>query len=362
MSIEDIYKSEVERRRQAIVNLKLSLIDTNAALEQFNDLDETYKTTQKEFEDKLNCIYKETRHYTGEWPLVYNFSKSDRYPYFAGATDDDCNPYYRISLVEAGQDEGISPLDSPPNRTGGAAINRYRAYANETPLRSAALTALQAYPDRTFEGAGASGGSCSDPLYTNQTSCLLAMETWTQDYESNTAVDLLLNALNPWKAEIADLKTDLCNSELDSSTAATLLQDILDEIAIIEAELPPAPTYPNLTPNSGTCSNPLYTDEATCTLNGGIWDQPLQDAIDATAAYIQTDMPTDIDSRKAPLASKASTNEKKFFGIIGLRLHQINGSYSKIQQLKDQKRTNEGLVADHIKSVANINVLRVKES
>ena len=78
--------------------------------------------------------------------------------------------------------------------------------------------------------------------------------------------------------------------------------------------------------------------------------------------YINNDMPTDIDPRKTSLNSKSELLEKKHFGIIGLRLHQINGSYSKVQNLKDQKKTNLGLIEDHKKSIADINVLRVSES
>lgn len=341
MSKEDIYAGEVVRRRKSIDDVTNGLIDIGAALEQFNDLDETYKSEQKIFEDRLNCIYLETRHYNGNWPIVYNFVKSDKHPYFNGDSDDDCNPYYRISRVIAGLDEGLSPYNSEPTRTGGPNVNRYRAYANENTLRSTALSVLQAYPNTIYEGGGVTGGSCSDPQYTTQSVCLLEDEIWTPAYESNTAVDLLLNALNPWKTALTQLKADLCGSELDKTVADALIQDIIDQINVVISELPPAPVYPNITPSATVA---------------------LQNAINATIAYIQTDMPADIDSRKTSLNSKSELLEKKFYGIIGLRLHQINGSYSKVQSLKDQRKTNLGLIKDHKKSITDINILRVKES
>lgn len=362
MSKEDIYAEEVARRRKAITDLQNGLIDVNASIEQFNDLDETYKVEQKTFKDRLDCIYLETRHYNGNWPIVYDFAKSDRYPYFNGDADDDCNPYYRISEVIAGNDDGIAPQFSEPTRSGGSAINRFRSYTNENTLRSTALSALQAYPDRT--GENNPQGSCSDPQYTDETTCTNNGGTWTEEYApGSTAPELLEAALDPWRASLVELKGDLCSDELDATGIADLIQDIIDQIDIIKAELPAPPTYPDQTPNlSNGCSNPIYTDKTSCELNGATWLGDLKNAIEAVIDYINNEMATDIDGRKTVLNEKSTLLEQKFFGIIGLRLHQINGSFSKVKSLKDQKQTNLGLIEDHKKSIADINVLRVKES
>lgn len=362
MSKENIYADEVARRRKSIEDLQNGLIDVNAAIEQFNDLDETYKVEQKGFKERLECIYKETRHYNGHWPIVYNFAQSDRYPYFNGDQNDDCNPYYRISEVIAGNDDGLAPQFSEPTRSGGSAINRYRSYTNENTLRSNALSALQAYPDRSGEDNPT--GSCSDPLYTTQSACTLNGGTWSFEYApGTTAPEILEAALDPWRASLVQLKLDICSDELDATGITDLIQDIIDQIDIIKAELPNPPTYPDNTPNlANGCSDPSYTDRATCEFNGEIWLQDLKDAIEATEAYIQNEMVTDIDARKTSLNSKSDLLEKKFFGIIGLRLHQINGSFSKVKSLKDQKKTNLGLIEDHKKSISDINILRTNES
>lgn len=369
MSKEDIYAEEVARRRKSIEDIQNGLIDINAALEQFNDLDETYKGEQAEFKERLECIYKETRHYNGKWPIVYSNSQTERHPYFNGDADDDCNPYYRISKVIAGEDDGIAPLFSETTRTGGSAINRDRNYANENTLRSTALAALNAYPDTSNEGAGASGGSCSgedNPPQLTEAACILDNGTWTPEYgPGTTAPEILEDALTPWRAALLELKADLCTSELEDTgnAASDLIDDIVAQIDIIFTELPAPPTYPDTTPPlSNGCSDPIYLDKVTCEFNGEIWLADLKDAIEATIDHIDNDMPNDIDPRKASLNGKSNTLEQKHFGIIGLRLHQINGSYSKVQSLKDQKKTNLGLIEDNKKSIANINVLRVNDS
>lgn len=362
MSQNDIYKQERARRYKSIADLTNGNIDVRAAIEQFNKLDESYKKEEQGFREDLECIYKETRHHTANWPVVYSFNQTGRHPFFNGETDDDCNPYYRISLVIAGSDDGIAPVLSPITRTGGAVVNRFRAYTDENPLRTAARTALANYPDRTVEDSP-TGGSCAgetppgsgvDPI-----TCAANGGVWTPGYNTgDTAVEILQDALNPWRAEIVQLKADLCDADIATHQE---LQDIIDEVDDVLGLLPPIPTYPDQTPDpAGTCSNPFYTDEASCELNGHTWSSPLQDAIDNTVDYIDNEMVTTFDQRATDLTTKAEGLESKFFAIIGLRLHQINGSYAKLKQLKDQLKTNLGLIADHRKSIANINVLIVE--
>lgn len=370
MSKEDIFSQEVARRRLDIQGLRDSLPDINAALDQNSELDEAYKTNQQEFKNRLECIYKETRHYTGKWPIVYTNAQTEKYPYIQGDINDKCNPYYRISEIIAGNNEGLAPQFSEPTRTGGVDINRDRNYQNESTVRSAALSALQAYPDNSQEGENATGGSCSGETPsgsgTTEALCIANDGVWTREYgPGTTAPEKLQNALNAWKTPLVELKADLCTSELEDSggAAATLLQNIIDQIDIILANLPPVPIYPDVTPPpTYQCSNGFYLDQASCELAGHDWFSTLGDAITATINYIQNNMPTDIDPRNAKLIAKSELLEKKHFALIGLRLHQINGSFTKVKQLKSQRKDVNSLIQDHIKSIADINVIRVNDS
>jgi hypothetical protein len=59
---------------------------------------------------------------------------------------------------------------------------------------------------------------------------------------------------------------------------------------------------------------------------------------------------------------KTAVLEQKFFGVIGLRLHQINGSYTKLVAAKDQLKTHKSIINDHKKSIASLGVLIVGET
>lgn len=368
MSKEDIFSQEIARRRLDIQGLRDTLPDINASLDQNSELDEAYKTTQGEFKDKLDCIYKETRHYTGKWPIVYTNAQTEKYPYIQGDIDDKCNPYYRISEISAGNNEGLAPQFSEITRTGGVDINRDRNYTNESTLRATALSALQVYPDTSEEtGSYTCVGETPPGSGTNQTICEDNGGVWTPPVYApgSTAPEKLQSALTPWKNSIVELKADLCTGELEDTggTVATLLQNIIDQIDIILANLPPVPVYPDVTPPpTYQCSNPFYLDQASCELAGYDWFSTLGDAITATINYIQNDISGNLDPRKNQLASKAEVLEKKHFAIIGLRLHQINGSFTKVKQLKTQRKDVNSLIQDHVKSIADINILRVNNS
>jgi len=360
MSNNDTYRDERARRKKSIDDLINGNIDIVAAIEQFNKLDETYKTEEQGLRERLECIYKETRHHTANWPIVYSAAQTGKYPLFNGNTDDDCNPYYRISEVMAGNNDGIAPQFAEITRTGGPTINRHRTYEVEAPFRSTARTALVAYPDRSSEGLGnGTGGSCSNPQYTDEASCIAAPsgETWTPGYV-NTAPELLEAALTPWRAKLVQLKTDLCGAD---TAIDQELQDIIGAVDLVLSELPPPPIYPNETLDPAHCSNPFFTDQASCELAGATWDSTLRDAIDQVISYIDNEMVNTFDQRATDLTAEAETVEKKMFAIIGLRLHQINGSYAKIKQVKDQYQTNLGLIEDHKQSISNLNILIVKD-
>lgn len=363
MSKNNTYRDERARREKSIKDITNGNIEILAAIEQFNKLDETYKTEEQSIRERLECIYKETRHHTGSWPIVYSQAQTSKYPLFGGTTDEECNPYYRITEVKAGNNDGIAPQFAEITRTGGATINRHRTYDVESPLRSTARAALAAYPDRSFEDVSNTTGSCSDPQYTDEATCVAApgtpTPTWSLNYIGNTAPDLLRAALTPWKNKIIELKADLCNA--DAATTQEL-QSIIDGIDLVLSTLPPLPIYPDQTPDAAYCSNSLYTDQASCELAGAIWDSTLQDAINQTISNIDNEMVNIFDQRAADLTTKAETAEKKMFAIIGLRLHQINGSHAKVKQVKDQYKTNLGLIADHKQSISNINILITKDT
>lgn len=329
MSKVDIYRTEVARRRKSISDLEKGNVDTIAAIEQFNQLDESYKKEQLAFKEELDCIYLETRYYNGNWPVVYDFAQSDRYPYFNGDSDDDCNPYYKISLVIAGEEDGISPVLSDVDRTGGPEVNRYREHPNENTQRAAALTELENYPDTSDEvdNCGTDvddgmGGTIHIPAY-----C-----------PGDTGVEKLQAVLIPWRDNLINFKLDFCEG---TTALEDKVQEIIDEINNCLSLLPSIPTYPTNTPNPGPA---------------------LAASIAALIDFIENDMVTIFDTRRDDLNSRSELLEQKYFSIIGLRLHQVNGSYSKLLISKDQLETNKRVIEDHKKSIASINVLIVNEN
>jgi len=66
--------------------------------------------------------------------------------------------------------------------------------------------------------------------------------------------------------------------------------------------------------------------------------------------------------RKAKLDTDAATEEQIFFGLIKLRLHQANGSFSKLEVAKSQQGTTTSLIADNQKAIASLNLMKVKNS
>lgn len=337
MSINKVLIEELARRRESVKQLKQSLPDINAAIEQLNDLDESLRGKQMSIAGRLECIYKEKRQYDGDWPIVYTLAQTDKFPFFSD-TDDKCNPYFPISLVQSGQEDGLAPIFSDTNRSGGSTINRQRSFTNEElTLRADALTALENYPDTFTENEANSACSCSDPTYDNQTDCEDNGGTWECTYnEGVTAPEILEAALLDWRPKVVEVQGDVCVDE-DGSSIVTLLQGVIDNIDLVIAELPDPPIYPDNTPPAS-----------------GVLETAINDLI----SKINNDMANGLGDRLNALDELSGTLEDQFFGVIKLRLHQVNGSFSKVKNLKNQRKTNLSVIQDHEESIASINKLR----
>lgn len=337
MSKLDIINDEIARREANNQDLLATQQELEIAIEQFNKLDELYRTDEKASREDLECFYLENRHFTAKWPIVYSFSDTEFYPYTQGETDDLCNPYFPITRVKDGTFDGIEPLFAEPTRTGD--FGRDRDYTTpEPPLRDAAIIALQAYPDNSDETA--SSGSCSDPQYADQATCELNGETWTPGYgPGDTATEKLRAALDPWRAEIVAVQTDLCN---DDGTEAAFWQDILDNVDDVLAAIQTDVTYP------------AQTQDFT----PGSPEDLARDYLIANDSTFETH----VNNRSTFLSGEATLEEDVFFGIIKLRLHQANGSFSKLKAAKDDEGLRESLIADNNSAIESLNVLKVKNS
>jgi len=326
-------KIEIEKRRantEALVKAEEALL---VAVDEYTELDNGFKGELGSSRTDLEDIYKELRHYSGNWPIVYTDIQIDKYPYYNGETDDKCNPYFRMTAVQAG-DPGIEPIDAPTTRTTPAVYNRERVHDKEDIFRGAALTALNAYPDNTnetltttFECVGGLGGE------TTEGECTTNGGIWTEIdpvwAPEETAVGLLKAALNPWKSDIEVIIADVYSS----TSTVDFWQDILDEINNCLGLLPIEPTYPNQTPA------PIGA---------------LLTSIDSLKTYADTSTTTFVSSRKSDLETVSLSKEQLFFGIIKLRLHFVNGSYSKLKAASGQQSTNESLIRDNKEAIITL--------
>jgi len=251
MSKLDIINEEITRREQAIVNFEKAEVDLVAAIEQFNKLDEFYRDQEKGSRDILEYTYKENRHFTGEWPIVYSFADVEQRPYFK-ATDAECNPYFPITKVQDGTFDGISPLEALPSRTGAHQRQRTHATTEDVP-RVPALTALQAFPK--YDGPAGTPetgewlpsnwpaaptitpGFCT-PTATpdTQIQCNIDGGVWTPEQTAQdpvwvaaeTATALLRVKLDAWRADIIIIMADIHNTPSE----VAYWQGIVDDIDI----------------------------------------------------------------------------------------------------------------------------------
>lgn len=335
MSKLDIINAEIQRRIEFSDQLKKGEADLLAAQEQFSKLDEMYRGDEKTSREKLECLYKEARHFTGKWPKVYSFSNTEYYPFFNGTIDDECNPYFPISKIKNKTFDGLSPLNVAPN--GGSGIwSRDRSYSGqlEQSLRSTAMGAILAFPDISDEV-----GSCSDPAFTSQSACTSGGGTWGYAAGSR-ATEKLRAAVTPWRDKIQnDIIPDICQH---GTLGLSFWQNILNKLNSILSSVTIDVSYPNHT----------------------------QDFITGSAADLARDyfvsnsssINQDITNRINYLSSESSKEEQVFFGIIKLRLNQASGSFSKLKAIKNQINTNRSIIKDNTEAVASLNIMKVKSS
>ena len=360
MSKLDIINDEIARREANNVDLVTGQQDLEDTIEQFNKLDEFYRTDEKASRERLGCLYGENRHFTGKDPIVYSFSQTEIYPYYAGSTDAECNPYFPVTKVQDGTFDGISPLFAAPTGTGAFQRDNNFAATEDIP-RSAALTELNNFPDITGEPlpAGWPGPpviGCSDPQYLDQTSCQNNGETWGPLPDPvwngpDTAPALLRTALNNWKTDIQAIIADLCE---DDGTELAFWNGIIADIDIVLPAVATDAVFVRATGNS----DPAAWGQTQDFTPSSAEDIARNNLITAAT----TGVPNHIATRQSFLDGEASTEEEVFFGVMKLRIHQVNGSYSKLQAAKRSKEDTKKLIADNEDAIKSLNVLKVKNS
>jgi hypothetical protein len=231
----------------------------------------------------------------------------------------------------------LSPLFASPNRTG--AFQRDTNYSpTEDIARLEALDELQAFPDISGEPLPSNFPDPEDPPGSDP--------VWVG---SETAPALLRVALETWKLDIQLIQSNICE---DGSVNFDFWQDVVDDIDIVLAAITSDAVFVRNTGNS----NPATWGQTQDFTIGS----PEDLARNRLITYADTGVPNYISSRLSELNISSSTEEQIYFGIIGLRLHVVNGSYTKIKSAKDKIRINKSIIDDNIKSIAAINLIKVK--
>jgi len=343
MSKIDMINDEIARRQNSSKTLIDANKDIQVAIEQFNKLDEMYRKDEKTSRERLESLYKESQHFNGKHPSVYSFSQTEYYPFFQGAADTDCNPYFPITKVKDKTFDGLSPLYCPPTKTGVYQRDGNYSGTIEPTVRAPAIAALQAYPDISGEvGTGSCAGETPPGSGIDETTCLANGGTWTPPgYDSNnTGTGKLRNALNPWKAEINALIPDLSTD--NHSAELAFWQNILNHIDTILAAV---------------AVDPIYPDHSQPFVVGSPEDISRNYLINNATA-----ISNHVTDRNAHLVTEANIEEQLFFGIIKLRLHQANGSFAKLRSAKAQLDTNNSIITDNESAIKNLNLMKVKSS
>lgn len=325
---------EIIRRNNMSDQLKLAEADLLKAKEQFSRLDEMFRQDEKVSRQRLECIYKESRHFTGKWPKVYTSSNVEQYPFFNGISDNDCNPYFPASKIKDKTFDGIGPLYIGP--TGGSgtwARDRNHPGSTEPSLRTSSLSALSAFPNISSEVP-----TCSNPSYSSQSTCTAGGGSW--GYATGvTATELIRTPLTSWRDKIqGQIIPDLCSDT--SNTQLNFWQDIVNKINTILLAIPTDVNYPSHTVDFAPGS-----------------------PADLARDYLLTaDVNTTITNRINYLSTEADKQEKIFFGIVKLRLHQASGSFAKKKTTDYQIQTNRSIIKDNADAIASLNILKVKSS
>lgn len=366
MSKLDIINAEIERRTQANKSFVEAEEDLKAALEQFNKLDEFYRDQEKTSRELLECIYKENRHFTGEWPIVYQFAQVETRPYFR-ENDADCNPYFPLSKVQDGTFDGISPLYAPPTKTG--AYQRQRSFAaTEDVPRGPALTALQAFPDISGEPLPPSwpnapativGDQCYYGVGGDQSTCEADGGIWGLDGNlepdpvwvgAETAPALLRVPLQAWRDDMVIIRDDVCNDQDEID----YWQDLIDDCDTVLAAIASDAVFVRATGNNDPAAWGQTQDFTPGSNEDLARDRLITAADTGVAAHVSV--------RSSKLDTDANNEESAFFELIKLRLHQANGSYSKLQATKEQQGQTASLIADNNSAIAALNLMKVKNS
>lgn len=332
---------EIERRESMIKNLKEAIEEERLALTQFKDLDALNTSFMEDEADKLTRLYLESRHYTGKQPIVYTTNQVNTRPYFNGTNDDSGNPYYRLSLVRSGQSKGIAPIGTPPTITNGR-WTRDRNYGpTEDIPRLAALDRLQAYPDYSGEplpqGFPGPQGNESGP-----SSPLIPDPVWTPE---DTAPGLLRPVLEDWKRNVEAIRDQTYT--LNQVATQDYYQSVIDEIDLCLSLLPADAVF---TRNTGD------PDPTTW----GRTPQPtgqLLDTLNELINQAETIFPNFVSNRKSNLQGEATFLENSHYTFVNMRIHQVNGSFTKLKTIEEQIDINLELLEDHKKV---LNQLRIQ--
>lgn len=362
-------QQQVDDRIDAIINLKSADETTAAELAEAKQLDKNLQGDQSTFGGGLEGLYKEKRHYSGKEPLVYTQSQTDVYPFYQGAVDTDGNPYFRPSLVIAGSDKGIKPIFSEPTRTGPVGYNRDGDYApTEDVNRVPVIQPLKDYPVLTGEplppnfpnAAGTNGGvdQCFYAVGVDEPTCTGNGGEWVLNGDPipdptwigpDTAPGVLRPFVTAWKDDVQIILDDVY---LDDLTTESFWQSIIDECNTFLGLLPADAVFVRNDPNP---------DPAT-------WGQTptpagaLLTSLNNLILLSETSTPAFVISRDSDLDGRSEVDEQTYFGIINLRLHQVNGSYARVKSLENQAGTNVELIEDHQEALDTLNRLIISKS
>ena len=328
MSLDSI-DAEITRRLDNSAALLESKNQMIKAADQFKQIDDINKKQEDASRTLLESVYKELRHFTGQWPVVYSADTVEFYPFFQGQEDSKCNPYYPMTKIQDKTFDGVAPLRADTTKTGAHA--RARAYANsETSTRATAMTALEQFPDTSEEigidrNADQQQGE-NDPPH-------------TYDYYypvGATATEKLRAALIPWRDEIVVLKNDLYKDTY--STYSLFWQNILD--------------------NVNSIINNIQTDV--------VWPAKTDVSVAGPSrGYLlanKTAFESNINQRTLSLSQEAELEEDVFYSLIRLRLHQVNGTFTKLKISKNQTVINDAIIADNEIAIKTLNSIKIKSS
>lgn len=356
------FKMEIERRLRVNEGLALAEEDTAKLIAQLEELDNIYKNELQKSRLILESSYKERKHFSGKWPIVYDNSRIENYPYFRGATDDLCNPYFPVSLIIAGIERGLIPVKSQPDRSSGGPNVRDRSHSpTEDAPRNIALTQLNVYPDYTGEPLPTWWPNepppyvPPDPLPPGYVPPVIEPDpVWDQ---ALVAPQKLIDGLNIWKTDVSSIISDNYNNDAGVTLAYWngLLTEINNCISMLTALLPRNFTRLD---NPGSAYDPVTNRGGGCTPHIDRVDQALlKTSITTLKNYAVTGVQAFVTSRSAALLTIANTQEDIFYGIIKLRLHQVSGVFSKLTIAKTQKTDNSSIIKDNLDSIRSLNVL-----